>query len=139
MARDARNAALAQIHIAKQQLALDDEAYRAMLWTIARVRSAKDLDDAGRRAVLAHLKARGFKTPGGRFPGRPHNADKSPQIRKIEALLADAKLPWSYADAIASKMFHVERVAFCSGEQLSKLIAALGYNQRRKHKREAVH
>lgn len=139
MPRDQRNADLAQIHIAKKQLSLDDDAYRAMLWTIARVHSAKDLDEGGRRTVLEHLRSRGFRPPGRRFPGRPHNTDNSPQLRKIEALLAEGKKPWSYADAMAVRMFHVDRVAFCSRDQLSKLIAALGYDQRRKQDAEVAH
>lgn len=52
---------LAKIHIAKKDLGLDDDTYRGMLWTCARVHSSKDLDYAGRAAVLDHLKARGWK------------------------------------------------------------------------------
>lgn len=44
-----------------------------MLWAAARVRSAADLDDAGRQAVLDHLKARGFK-PAPRGSSRRHKA-----------------------------------------------------------------
>lgn len=56
-----RNAEIAQIHIAKSQLGLDDETYRATLWAVARVRSAKDLDWTGRKALLEHFKAKGWK------------------------------------------------------------------------------
>lgn len=59
----ARNNHLAMIHIAAQQLGMDESTYRDMLWTIARVRSARDLDDAGREAVLKHLAACGWKDP----------------------------------------------------------------------------
>ncbi len=59
----ARNNELAMIHIAAQQIGMDDSTYRDMLWTVARVRSAKDLDLAGREAVLGHLKACGWKDP----------------------------------------------------------------------------
>jgi phage gp16-like protein len=55
---DTRRRELAQIHIAKAQLGLDEETYRSMLWTVGRVRSAADLDYAGRNAVLEHRKAR---------------------------------------------------------------------------------
>jgi len=133
-AAKARNIELAKIHIAKAQLRLDDDTYRDMLWTVGRVRSAKDLTSDGRRHVLNHLRSRGFKDIG---RGRPHNADKSPQIRKVEALLADAKRPWSYADAMARRMFQVDRVTFCTPQQLQKLIAALVIDQRR-HKDDSV-
>lgn len=56
-----RNNDLAMIHIAKKDLGLDDETYRAMLWTIAHVRSSSELDYAGRAKVLTHLKACGWK------------------------------------------------------------------------------
>lgn len=56
-----RSNELAKIHIAKAQIPLDDETYRDMLWTVARVRSAKDLDAGGREAVLRHLKRTGWK------------------------------------------------------------------------------
>lgn len=56
-----RNAEIAQIHIAKSQLGLDDDTYRDVLWTVARVRSAKDLDWTGRKALLDHFKAKGWK------------------------------------------------------------------------------
>lgn len=56
-----RNAELAQIHIARAQLGLDDDTYRAILWTVGRVRSAKDLDWTGRKALLDHFKAKGWK------------------------------------------------------------------------------
>ncbi len=60
-----RGKQLAMIHIAAADLKLrstgDDSAYRDMLWTVARVRSAKDLDAAGREAVLKHLRACGWQ------------------------------------------------------------------------------
>lgn len=56
-----RNAELAQIHVAKKQLGLDDETYRAVLWTVGRVRSAGDLDWTGRKTLLDHFKAKGWK------------------------------------------------------------------------------
>lgn len=129
-----RNTDLAKIHIAKAQLGLDDEIYRDMLWTIARVRSSKDLTSDGRRQVLEHLRSRGFVDRG---RGRPHNADKSAQIRKIGALLKDADRPWAYADSMAQHMFRVDRVTFCAPDQLRRLIGALSIDKRRREKAEA--
>ena len=54
---------LAIIHIAKKSLGMDDDTYRQMLFTIARVRSAADLNHTGRIAVIEHLHALGFKSP----------------------------------------------------------------------------
>lgn len=59
-----RSIELAKIHIGAEQVLLltpgDDSKYRDMLWSIARVRSAKDLDAQGREKVLAHLRSQGF-------------------------------------------------------------------------------
>jgi phage gp16-like protein len=49
------------IHVAKKQLGMEDDAYRSLLWSIARVNSAGDLDWAGRKQLLEHMKKCGFK------------------------------------------------------------------------------
>ena len=48
---------LAAIHIAKKELALTDAEYRVILQQVAGVSSAKYLDAAGDRAVMARLYA----------------------------------------------------------------------------------
>lgn len=48
---------LAAIHIAKKELTLTDAEYRAILWEVAGVDSAKHLDATGDRAVMARLYA----------------------------------------------------------------------------------
>jgi phage gp16-like protein len=121
-----RNPELAKIHIAKQQLGLDDDTYRSMLWTVARVRSAADLDHAGRQAVLDHLKARGFKTPS-----KPDvTSIKRPLIAKIGALLADMKLSWAYAEGIAKQMYRRDKLAWCTPQELRGIVAALAKRQK---------
>lgn len=67
--KDPRRADLAKIHLAKKELGMSDEDYRAMLWTQGRVHSSADLDHAGRQRVLAHLKACGWprRLAGPRF------------------------------------------------------------------------
>ncbi|MGN6229137.1 MAG: gp16 family protein [Dyella sp.] len=80
----ARNNQLAMIHIAAQQLGMSDDTYRDMLWSIGRVRSAKDLDLAGREAVLKHLAAVGWKDP--RRPVRRPAYQKGSQAALIRVL-----------------------------------------------------
>lgn len=70
------------IHIAKKQLGLDDETYRAMLWAVARVKSSLELDFAGRKKVLDHLESRGFT----RTRPQPRKLADDPQSKKIRAL-----------------------------------------------------
>lgn len=85
-AADLRRRELAQIHVAKTQLAMSDDAYRAMLWAVARVKSAADLDWTGRKRVLDHLKHCGFK-PAKAAGARAQARDD--QSRKIRALWLD--------------------------------------------------
>lgn len=123
------------IKIAQQQLGMDDETYRAMLWTVARVTSSTALDFAGRRKVLDHLKNCGFKVTAGKNtkPRPAPAADKAALRGKIRALLiALGNKPDAYADGMARKMFKVERVEWCSPQQMGKLIAALNYSLARK-------
>lgn len=80
-----RNSELAQIHIAKAQLGMEDDAYRNILWAIGRVRSSKDLDWAGRKRVLDHMRACGWKPERKRDPAGTALADDA-QSRKIRAI-----------------------------------------------------
>lgn len=124
---------LAKIHIAKAQLGLDDETYRAVLARVAGVRSAKDLNKRQIGHVLAEFERLGFK-PKASSKGRkaPMPApEREPLVGKIEALLAEAGRPWAYADAMAARMYKVERVEWCDTKQLQGLVAALVYDAKR--------
>lgn len=120
-----RNAELAQIHIAKKELGLDDETYRAMLWTCARVKSSKELDYGGRIAVLKHMKARGWKNHAAPKVAK----EKTALTSKIGALLADMKLPWSYAEGIAKQMYKRQKLEWCKPAELRGIVAALAKKQ----------
>ena len=126
---------LAKIHIAKAQLGLDDETYRSLLARVAGVRSSKELNPRQIGRVLAEFERLGWKPkPSSKAKSRakPKPADASKAlINKIEAQLADAGRPWAYADAMALRMFKVERVEWCDADQLRRLIAALTYDAKR--------
>lgn len=126
---------LAQIHMMATQIGMDtadrneDSAYRSMLWTVARVRSSAALDFAGRRKVIDHLKACGAKVG---FPGKPAHVkpDLQPQMNKIEALLADMKLPWNYATAILKMQTKaqgagIDKLEWANAQQLHAVVTAL--------------
>lgn len=96
--------ALAKLHIAKKQLNMDDDTYRAMLQQHGGVRSAKELTERGLARVLAHLQRSGatFTAPKRNIGKRPHNFNKLPAyVDKVQAQLADMGLSWAYADSIA--------------------------------------
>lgn len=131
---DMRSRDLAMIHIAKKYLGLDDDTYRDMLWTVARVRSSGELDHAGRANVLTHLKARGWKPKRSGFKTEPPKNVKMSSVAlvsKIGALLTVLDKPWAYADGMAKKMFKVEKLTWCTPQQLHKMVAALEYAKAR--------
>ncbi|MFH1796292.1 MAG: regulatory protein GemA [Pseudomonadota bacterium] len=52
----------AAIHVAKKQLGLDDDTYRDLLGRVTGKRSAKDMSDAERKAVLDEMRRQGAGT-----------------------------------------------------------------------------
>ena len=131
--KEPRSNDLARIHILKNDLGLDDDQYRVVLWTVARAESSKDLDTHGRRKVIEHLQshvaARNKAKP---YPARPNNVDakKRKELTKIEALLTDAGKPWSYAEGIMRRITYgrKQRLEFCSEGELAAIIGALERN-----------
>ncbi|MDA8483613.1 regulatory protein GemA [Pseudomonas resinovorans] len=122
-----------KIQIARRQLGLDDETYREILKRTVGAESSKDLTPRQVGRVLAELERLGFQpTPATRGRSKPKAADsRAPLVGKIEAFLAEAGRPWSYADAMALRMFKVERVEWCDTDQLRRLVAALSYDAQR--------
>ncbi|OGS90835.1 MAG: hypothetical protein A2Z95_06100 [Gallionellales bacterium GWA2_60_18] len=109
---DQRRRDLAAIHAAKRDLIMSDEAYRDILWSVARVRSAGDLDQAGRSKMLDHFRACGWK-PVARvnewaFIDKAA-ADRQPLLRKICAVCRSMKVGKAYAEGAARRQTGVER------------------------------
>lgn len=129
-----RKRQLAKIHIAKSDLGLDDDTYRAMLTDVAGVDSAAKLNAKQRAAVLERFESKGWKNKKQKGKPRTVSADKAPLLSKIGALLADMKLPWSYADSIAKQMYKVDNLGWCKQNQLRGIITALVKNQEKLQK-----
>lgn len=113
---------------------MDDADYRAMLKRIAGVDSAKKLTPTGVARVMREFKRLGFTATPAKSAGRktPNvTVDRQALIGKINALLADAGRPWAYADAMAQRMFRVDRVDWLEYPLLQKLVAALSIDARR--------
>lgn len=120
---DPRRRDLAAIHIAAKQLGLDDDAYRALLREVAGVESARDLDAAGRRAVLARL---------GRSNVTSIRDWRTPRIAKARALwdaLARAGVIRAPGEGawlrFCARQTGVARPQWATSDGLNRLIEAL--------------
>ncbi|MDQ7002627.1 MAG: regulatory protein GemA [Ghiorsea sp.] len=121
-----RRSELAKIHIAKKDLALDDDTYRDILQRVCKVESASKLDSQGRFKLLQHFESLGWKKTRPKYGRKPRvNGDKTALMGKLEALLADGRMPWAYADSMAKRMFKVDKVGWLDAPKLHKLVAAL--------------
>jgi len=125
-----RNKQLSKIHIAKKDLGLDDDTYRAMLVRVVGKSSSKDLTPLEVAKVLQELERLGFKPKRGRAKPKPA-ADRAKLVGKIEAQLASAGRQWEYGDGIAKRLYKVEKVEWLNPEQLRGVVTALAKDAKR--------
>lgn len=122
-----RRKRLARLHIAARDRGLidgdDKSLYRDWLQQKWRVTSATQLNDDELRVASLMLTERSSV---------PSTLAQRPLLQKINALLLDQSKSWMYCEGITLRMFKKERVAFCSDQELRKVVAALTYHQRRK-------
>ena len=134
-----RTAELAKMHIGAKQMGLDpsdkdpNSEYRNMLFDVAGVRSSAKLDERQRHDVIKHMIGCGvtFKPKNRPKPAQ----DRKALVSKIRAQLMNFSRSDSYADGMAKKMFKVERFEWCTPSQLTKIVAALNYDAKRKNKK----
>ncbi|WP_165676501.1 gp16 family protein [Metapseudomonas otitidis] len=135
------SAAARKIQIARRQLGMDDDTYRAMLMRTVGATTSKGLTPRQIGRVLAELERLGFqptsprKAPAGRQTAEPA-PERAALIGKIERQLAEAERTITYADGMARRMFQVERVEWCDPDQLRRLVAALAYDAKRHGRRQ---
>lgn len=84
-----RRAMLAKIHIARKDLALTDDTYRAVLIRVTTRDSAADCTDAQLEAVLAEFRRLGWQGPAGK--GGRRKASSKSWVRKVWAIWGDLK------------------------------------------------
>jgi phage gp16-like protein len=138
---DPRRQQLARIHAGKKALGLDDETYRALLERVTGMRSSADMTTAQRNDVLQEFARLGLRNDTQaekkrRWPGQPDAAlmKSRPMLRKVGALLADSKRPWSYAHALAKRMHEVDKVEWLNDNQLRTLVSAMQIDANRRRK-----
>ena len=126
MRPESRKSLLAKVHIAKKDLALDDGTYRAILERHTGESSCTACSAQQLVRVVAYLRTLGWQEPAKKPAHRkPAVPDAAGYLDKIEALLAEAKRPWSYAGGIAKRMFGVEKLEWLTPEQVRGVMAAL--------------
>lgn len=125
-AEQKRQGLIAKIHVAQNQLALDDDSYRAILQRITGQKSCKNCDLAQLQRVMDEMQRLGF-TPSKKAIGRKplHFADVSDLMAKLGVLLRQTDKSWAYADGMAKRMFDCDKVNQLDARQLHKLVAAL--------------
>ncbi|BEO10285.1 hypothetical protein SMQC15_31970 [Serratia marcescens] len=118
-------------------LGMDDDTYRQM---IARVTDGKtscrqcSLDEL--QCVREYLHQQGFPRKTARHGRRPKVArSREAILAKIEALLAEAKRPWNYAEGLAAHMYQQHVLEWLTVEQLSAVMKALIIDAKRRKNR----
>jgi phage gp16-like protein len=131
--RGRRNAELAAIHVAKKRLGLDDSTYREMLsnLTRGRIQSAADATADERRAIIEHLRVRGFKRTPADEKRERRGADNS-QLRMIYGLWKQLRYAGALKDAserhlsaFVKKMTGIERAEWLAPAEAIKVTEGL--------------
>jgi len=142
-----RRADLAAIHVAKKALGWDDDMYRDIMFTVCSVRSAGELDHAGRVRFLKHLQSCGATATGPNSRQKATQASRKPwttQHKLVWSLwqqLADAGLA-RQRDRVAidawikQHQVGVDRLEWCNAAQLDLVILGLKQWLARKPKPE---
>jgi phage gp16-like protein len=117
----------AVIHVAKSQLHMADEDYRAMLQRAAGASSSNELDDAGFDKVMGEFERLGFRRTRQREQDVRREGMATPkQLGRIRALWK----AFSGSDDVRlgkwlEKHFHVSSVRFVKDWQAGKVVAVL--------------
>lgn len=137
---------IAAIHVLKSKLRLSDDDYRALLQSLTKKTSTKDMTDKERQAVRDHMQnlaeRMGVVKPGRRSaPARTFaqaKAEASPRERKVWALWHQLNRDGLVHDtspkalnAWVARTVHVSALAFANAAQLDTLIEALKAWQQR--------
>lgn len=125
MKQDAqRKRLITKIHIAKQQLAMNDEEYRALLVGQTGKNSCAKLQVDELQDCLAAMEKIGFVArPSQKKP--EGSKDCTPMIKKIGALCAANSWDWDYAHRVGEKMFGKKRVQWLTYYELHNVVMAL--------------
>ena len=115
-----------------------------------KVKGLTDMTLGERNRLIKHFKSKGLSLHNPRIykdmwdwkkgdktekPAASERPIKAPgkqrMLKKIGAILAEHKLPWSYADKMAKKRFNVDRVEWLKPDDLKKIMQMLIIHNRR--------
>lgn len=119
------------VHVARRELAIDEDAWRALLQERFQVRSSSDLSIVKLEDLLAHLKACGFKVrPNPKKKLETPHKGLAVEKRDIEAKIAcqlkALGKEWPYAHGVARRIFPaISAFEFLTAEQLGQVSSAL--------------
>ncbi|MGX2968781.1 gp16 family protein [Ursidibacter arcticus] len=134
-----RQQMIQKIHIGKSELGMDKNAYVAFLLNTVDKHSCSVMSDAELMIVLRAMQAKGFVVKSKKHGKRPtaslYNPSRQQLMNKIEAFLAEGKKPWNYVHAICKRSFGIDRLQWCTDEQLHKVVQMLAVMARRHGKR----
>ena len=114
------------LHVAKAQLALDDDTYRRVLGKCAGVTSSTELDQAGFTAVMGFLEYAGFRPMKADGPSYGQRAGfaSSGQIDLIRTLWRElhrsAELDQAALDGWLKKWFKISSLRFLTDAQAGR-------------------
>ena len=124
-----RQGLIAKIHVAKTQLALDDDNYRAILQRVTAKSSCAEMNLQELQRVMAEMERLGFKPTKKSIGRKPlHFTDVSDLMAKLGKLLQLTEKSWAYANGMAKQMFQKDNVNQLNAAELRKLIAELNYH-----------
>lgn len=121
-----RPALIAKLHVAKKQLGMEDDEYRALLEKLTGHRSAADLTEDQLHRVLARLRDAGFKSKKSAAPG------SKAHVAHIQKLWADLGAMGALSDpsdaalrAFVQRQTSVSAPQFLNPKQANKVIEGL--------------
>ncbi|WP_088158846.1 gp16 family protein [Achromobacter xylosoxidans] len=118
------------IHVAKRELAMDDDAYRQLLEAVTGQRSTAAMNEEQLDQVVKHMKRCGFKVRLQPKPSRPLDLHaESRKIRALWLLLHDlGAIRSSSEEALATyvkRMTGVDALQWTNGRQTERVIESM--------------
>lgn len=135
-----RKQMIQKIHIGKNELKLSDSDYKLFLLETVDKPSCSMMSDSELMTVLNAMQARGFKVKPRKNYGKRPTASSADAVRqgyiaKIEAFIADNNKSWFYVHAICKRSFGIERLQWCTTDQIYKIVQMLAVNAHRNGRR----